>query len=83
MDREDLKWLLPTSDRAQQAGMFLGSAAVPLTFQKTLMPRSTMDQAIVTGIVMALSHTIGALVQEGDRGMRPSACPAPSRTATR
>jgi uncharacterized membrane protein len=45
--------------------MFLGSASVPLTFQPTLVPRSTLDQAIVTGIVMALNHTIGALVHDG------------------
>jgi uncharacterized membrane protein len=64
MDRERLKWLLPTRDRAQQAGMFLGTASVPLTYQKTLVPRSTVDQAIITGIVMALNHTIGALVHE-------------------
>lgn len=64
MDREIWKTLLMISDRAQQAGMLLGSAAVPRTFQETLMPRSTMDQAMVTGVTMTASYIIGAMVQD-------------------
>ena len=32
---------------------------VPLTFQRTLMPRDTMDQAIVTGLSIAANHALG------------------------
>lgn len=35
--------------RADQAGILLAGANVPLTFQRTLMPRPTVDQALVTG----------------------------------
>ncbi len=37
---------------------------VPLTFQRTLMPRATMDQAIVTGLSIAANHALVSLVQE-------------------
>lgn len=57
------EWLAP-SGRAEQAGMFLAGAAVPFTFQRTLMPRSVFDQALATGIVMALEYAVGALVQD-------------------
>ncbi len=57
------EWLAP-SGRAEQAGMFLAGAGVPYTFQQTLMPRSVLDQALATGIVMALEYAVGALVQE-------------------
>ena len=47
------EWLAP-SGRAEQAGMFLAGAAVPFTFQRTLMPRSVFDQALVGGAVALL-----------------------------
>ncbi len=57
------EWLAP-SGRAEQAGMFLAGASVPFTFQRTLMPRGVLDQALATGIVMALEYAVGALVQD-------------------
>ena len=50
--------------RADQSGMLLAAANVPLTFQRTLMPRPTMDQAIVTGLSIASNHALVSLVQE-------------------
>jgi uncharacterized membrane protein len=50
--------------RADQAGMLLAAANVPLTFQRTLMPRPTADQAIVTGLSIASNHALVALLQE-------------------
>lgn len=50
--------------RADQSGMLLAAANVPLTFQRTLMPRPTVDQAIVTGLSMATNHALVSLVQE-------------------
>lgn len=61
------EWLAP-SGRTEQAGMFLAGAAVPYTFQRTLMPRGVLDQALATGIVMALEYAIGVLVQDSIEG---------------
>ncbi|HEY3725218.1 MAG TPA: alpha/beta-hydrolase family protein [Acidimicrobiia bacterium] len=44
--------------------MLLAAANVPLTFQRTLMPRPTTDQAIVTGLSIAANHALVSLVQE-------------------
>ena len=35
--------------RANQAGILFAAANAPVTFERTLMPRGTMDQALVTG----------------------------------
>ncbi|MEX0991771.1 MAG: alpha/beta-hydrolase family protein [Actinomycetota bacterium] len=51
--------------RAEAAGMFVAAAAVPGTFQKTLMPRSTMDQGLITGTTMALDYALATLIQDG------------------
>jgi uncharacterized membrane protein len=50
--------------RPDQVGMLLAGANVPLTFQRTLMPRKTMDQAIVTGLSIATNQSLVTLVQE-------------------
>lgn len=61
-------WVAP-SGRPEQAGMFLAGAAAPLTFQRTLMPRGVVDQALATGIVMAIEYAVGALVQDSIEGL--------------
>ncbi len=50
--------------RAQQAGAWTAAATAPWTFQRTLMPRSTLDQGLVTGLTLAVDYALGALVQE-------------------
>src|SRR5262245_54308734 len=50
--------------RADQAGLLVSAANVPLTFQRTLMPRPGIDQALVTGLSIAANHALVALVQE-------------------
>lgn len=45
-------------DRATQAGLLVAAATIPNTFQETLMPRSTADQGLVTGINMATNFEI-------------------------
>jgi uncharacterized membrane protein len=50
--------------RADQAGILVAGANVPLTFQRTLMPRPTSDQAIVTGLSIAANHALVSLLQE-------------------
>jgi uncharacterized membrane protein len=44
--------------------MLFAAANAPLTFQRTLMPRTTMDQALVTGLTVATNNMIVSLVQE-------------------
>src|SRR5918992_4065602 len=50
--------------RTQQAGTLVAGAMVPLTFQPTLMPRSALDQALVTGISTSLNYALAALIQD-------------------
>ena len=50
--------------RTQQAGTLVAATVMPLTFQPTLMPRSPLDQALVTGISTALNYSFAALVQD-------------------
>jgi uncharacterized membrane protein len=50
--------------RTQQAGTLVAATIMPLTFQPTLMPRSPLDQALVTGISTALNYSFAALVQD-------------------
>ncbi len=50
--------------RTQQAGTLLAATAMPITFQPTLMPRSALDQALITGISTALDYGLAALVQD-------------------
>lgn len=44
--------------RASQAGMLIAAAAIPNTFQRTLMPRKTRDQGVVSGMTMAVDYLI-------------------------
>jgi uncharacterized membrane protein len=50
--------------RAEQTGLLLATGNVPLTFQRTLMPRTTIDQALITGLSFAANHALASLVQE-------------------
>jgi uncharacterized membrane protein len=50
--------------RADRAGILLSAGNAPLTFQRTLMPRATMDQALVTGLSASSNHALVALIQE-------------------
>jgi uncharacterized membrane protein len=50
--------------RTEQAAIGTSAVAVPITFQRTLMPRSNLDQALVTGLTLAADHAITSLVQD-------------------
>jgi uncharacterized membrane protein len=50
--------------RADQAGSLAAVGFAPLTFQRSLMPRSTVDQALVTGLTLATNRALVSLVQE-------------------
>jgi uncharacterized membrane protein len=51
--------------RTEQAAVGASAVSVPITFQRTLMPRSNMDQALVTGLTLAADHAITSLIQDG------------------
>lgn len=50
--------------RTEQAAIGASAASVPITFQRTLMPRSNLDQALVTGLTLTADHAIASLVQD-------------------
>jgi hypothetical protein len=50
--------------RTQQAGTLMAAAVMPITFQPTLMPRSRLDQALITGISTSLNYAFAALIQD-------------------
>jgi uncharacterized membrane protein len=50
--------------RTQQAGTLVAATIMPITFQPTLMPRSGLDQALVTGISTSLNYAMAALIQD-------------------
>jgi uncharacterized membrane protein len=64
-DRRLRAALRTLAGRVEQAPMLIAAAKVPVSFQRTLMPRSTLDQGLVTGLSMTLDYTLGALVQDG------------------
>jgi uncharacterized membrane protein len=50
--------------RADQAGLLVAGAGIPLGFQRTLMPRTSVDQALVTGLSIAGNYALTSLIQE-------------------
>jgi uncharacterized membrane protein len=50
--------------RTEQSAIAVAAVGVPISFQRTLMPRSNMDQAIVTGLSFTANHAVAALVQD-------------------
>jgi uncharacterized membrane protein len=55
--------------RTQQAGTLAAATIMPITFQPTLMPRSPIDQALITGISTALNYSFAALIQDSIEAM--------------
>jgi uncharacterized membrane protein len=50
--------------RPEQAGMLIASAAVPRSFERSLMPRSAVDQGMITGLSLATEYALTTLVQD-------------------
>jgi hypothetical protein len=61
MTRMRPRWRVPRSD---QAGVFAAAGGTAMTFQRTLMPRNTTDQAIVTGGTMSLMYLTASLMHD-------------------
>lgn len=49
---------------AGRAGRLVALADLPFTFERTLMPRTTSDQAIITGLAFSTNTAITELLQE-------------------
>ncbi len=58
--------------RANQAGLLVASAAIPNTFQKTLMPHKTIDQGAITGVTMAVDYLIASTIHKTIEDMADS-----------
>ncbi len=50
--------------RSDQAGVFAAIAGVSMTFQRTLIPRNTRDQAIVTGATMGMMYLMASILHD-------------------
>lgn len=53
-----------SAGRAAQAGILVAAAAASKSFERTLMPRTTLDQGAVTGLSIALSYSTTSLFQD-------------------
>src|SRR5436189_4848 len=71
--------------RTQQAGTALAATMMPITFQRTLMPKSGVDQAVITGISGALNYGFAALIQDTNEAvaLRLSGATDPDRVNLR
>jgi uncharacterized membrane protein len=50
--------------RSSQAGMLIAAGAAAKSFERTLMPRSTSDQGMVTGLSVALAYAATAIFHD-------------------
>jgi len=50
--------------RSTQAGILIGAAAAAKSFERTLMPRKTRDQGVVTGLSVSLTYVATAAIQD-------------------
>jgi uncharacterized membrane protein len=50
--------------RANEAGILFAATNAPLAFQRTLMPRELVDQALITGLSASANHALVSLVQD-------------------
>jgi len=49
---------------AAQTGLVMASAAAPGSFEPSLVPRSTQDQAIITGLTTTLNYALSVTAQD-------------------
>lgn len=54
--------------RAQEIAAMLAVAVIPRTFQRSLLPRSTVDQGIITGISVVMVYMLGLITQDAIEG---------------
>jgi uncharacterized membrane protein len=69
------------SRRATATGSLVAAAAAPYTFQRSLITRSNLDQAIVTGLSFAITEgVVSALQQAVESGTFLATRPEPTRS---
>ncbi len=51
--------------RSSRVGAFLAAASLPRTFQRSLLPRDSVDQGIASGLVLAIVYALGVVIQDG------------------
>ena len=56
-------WSEPLATAAQ-TGLVMASASAPGTFEPSLVPRSTQDQAIITGLTTTLNYGLSTATQD-------------------
>ena len=71
------------SRHAEQTALLVASAAAPQTFVRSLGPRSLADQAVVTGVVTALSYAATVATQDALTSMVSAWVSASGRTEVR
>ena len=52
------------SGRGEQTGLLVAAAVAPGTFEPSLVPRSSLDQGIVTGLATTLSYVLTVATQD-------------------
>lgn len=50
--------------RAQEIAAMMAVAVIPRTFQRSLLPRSTVDQGIITGVTVVFVYMLGQLTED-------------------
>ena len=50
--------------QSRQTAMFLAAATVPRTFQRSLMPRSNLDQGLITGIATVANYALASVLHD-------------------
>ena len=71
------------SRHAEQTALLVASAAAPQTFVRSLGPRSLADQAVVTGVVTALSYAATVATQDALTSVVSAWVSASGRTEVR
>jgi uncharacterized membrane protein len=58
------QWVAKLAGPGDQTGLLIAAAVAPGTFEPSLVPRSLMDQAVVTGIGTTLSYVLTMATQD-------------------
>ncbi len=57
-------WGAGLAGRGEQTGLLVAAATAPGTFEPSLLPRSPVDQGIVTGLAMTMSYILTVTTQD-------------------
>ena len=57
-------WVTQLGGVGDQTGLLVAAAGIPGTFEPSLVPRGVLDQALITGLAMSVSHVLSAGTQD-------------------